>query len=671
MSKFLAAFLFLCYVAGSCLAQNAYYDAKVLIENGWVRFSELTTKKEEILINKQNAEAALSLLFKYLPDADKRQVENETDPVKRFQLYQAAFANNPFINIAGTVQDHPLHELTSSARAAAENTLGSTANMDISTIADGLAKFLVKRTKQELATTFFEKFSDALENEKDLQKIFPSTYSILKVLGSEVYNYQVYLSSLREAFEFDLENFFANGFAWTKSKQGVLIGELKQSSHAKIYAGIKSALFVGRELDRGEHPGSVLNSLTLLHNPKTKNETDSINFSTLDANLFPVLKTVNLFSQSVRSNAGANYWITEKEFTSFNNADFLRSYFGFLYQQLMQDPVRFQRGTSETVLLSDLLKNMGAQVNELQTIVQLFKAQTASIEKHIALIKEAPLRKGSDYASIVRDLSGIMLAAGNSKLLSGTVIFKGSEMITFYSEHVSALWAHIETQSYTSAIFDAYIMLDSAFRKSPNRGTLKSFLKYGTFMAAVASATNSDEVEAAIEAVALPPGSASIKRKTKSNISLNAFVGLSPGYEWKSGNLSNGRATLAVAAPVGIAFSKGWYHDHADQNKYTERGSMSFFISLIDLGAVTAYRFNASNEAALPELTLSNIFAPGLYCIYGFPKSPVSAGLGAQMGPQLRKINDVSATINSDISYSAKAFIAIDIPLLNFHTKSR
>jgi hypothetical protein len=671
MSKFLATSLILFCVAGSCPAQNAYYDAKVLIENGWGRFSELTTQKEEILISKQNAEAALVLLFKYLPDADKRLVENEIDPVKRFQLYQAAFADNPFISIAGTVQDHPLRELTTRARVAVEKNLGSTANMNISNVADGLAKFLVKRTKQELTTTFFEKFSDALENEKDLQEIFPSTYAILKVLGSEVYNYQVYLSSLREAFEFDFENFFSNSFNWTKSKQGVLIRELKQPSHSKIYVGIKSAFYVGRELDRGEHPGSVLNSLTLLYNPKTKNETDSINFSTLDVNLFPVLKTVNLFSQSVRSNTGANYWITEDEFNSFKNADFLRIYFGFLYQQLMQEPVRFQSGTSETILLSDLLKNIATQVNELQTIVQLFKRQTMSIERQIALIKEAPLRKGSDYASVVRDMSGIILAAGNSKLLSGTVVIKNSDLLTFYVEHVSALWAHIEAQSYTSAVFDAYVVFDSAFRKSPNKVTLKSFLKYGTFMAAVASATNSDDVEAAIEAVALPPGSASIKRKTKSNISLNAFVGLSPGYEWKSGSPDRGKATLAVAAPIGIAFSKGWYDDQVDQNKYKERGSMSFFISLIDLGAVTAYRFNASNEAALPELTLSNIFAPGLYCIYGLPRSPVSVGLGAQMGPQLRKLNDVNATIDNNISYSAKAFIAIDIPLLNFRTKSR
>ena len=218
--------------------------------------------------------------------------------------------------------------------------------------------------------------------------------------------------------------------------------------------------------------------------------------------------------------------------------------------------------------------------------------------------------------------------------------------------------------------------------------------KYGNFMALVAKAEDSEQVSAAIEAVALPTGSASIKKKSRFNVSLNAYLG---GYYGKESldiqsSFSNQTSTYGFWAPVGIGASWG----------LNRAGSISAFISIIDVGAITSFRlrnptdtiistaFGSDTTAAignieqLPEITFQNILAPGINIIYGLPWGvPISVGGGLQRGPMLRKINTVTGTIeNGQISNLIKAdfqtsawrwhlFIAVDIPLLNFYTKSR
>src|SRR5204863_2622585 len=81
----------------------------------------------------------------------------------------------------------------------------SIGGLDVTNIADGLAKFLVKRTKEELSIAFFDRFKKIIDSAKDLKTLFPQTASLLDVIGDEVYNYQNYIQNLREAFKEDIE----------------------------------------------------------------------------------------------------------------------------------------------------------------------------------------------------------------------------------------------------------------------------------------------------------------------------------------------------------------------------------------------------------------------------------------------------------------------------------
>lgn len=65
---------------------------------------------------------------------------------------------------------------------------------------------------------------------------------------------------------------------------------------------------------------------------------------------------------------------------------------------------------------------------------------------------------------------------------------------------------------------------------------IKKFSKYGTFAANIANAKNSDDIENAIEAIALPSGSSQIKRQSAFNIDLNAYLGLFGSGNYIGGN---------------------------------------------------------------------------------------------------------------------------------------
>lgn len=180
------------------------------------------------------------------------------------------------------------------------------------------------------------------------------------------------------------------------------------------------------------------------------------------------------------------------------------------------------------------------------------------------------------------------------------------------------------------------------------------------FVNDMALAQNSDDVEKAIEAFALPAGSYSIKRSSIFNVTLNSYPGLLFGEELTmiNGNHANSN-TFGFTAPVGLSVS------FANVN-FLGRSSLGVFVPLIDVGAVTRLRLDGSSDTqTLPDITLKNIFSPGLYITYGIGKTPFCVNLGGQYGPELKRLNDD----NSYQSFRVGLGVTIDIPLFNLYTK--
>lgn len=180
------------------------------------------------------------------------------------------------------------------------------------------------------------------------------------------------------------------------------------------------------------------------------------------------------------------------------------------------------------------------------------------------------------------------------------------------------------------------------------------------FVSDMAVSKDAADVERAIEAFALPSGSFTTKRRSSSNWSVNCYPGILVGGEFSYKPEQKVKSwTIGFTAPIGISWSK----------KTSKGGSVGFFASLIDIGAVTRLRLDDNNATtSLPDFKLKNILAPGIYFSYGFPKTPFSINLGTQYGPDLKEIQtDGSAKFYESVRVGV-GFV-LDIPLLTLHNK--
>lgn len=636
MRYFIVYFFASCFPLGG-ICQSAFNDAKELLPYA----KALSSGKVEIIVDSTNNNQLKSILSNYVGDGeDISTTINDVD-------------ENPFIRINGTIQDNPGFIATTVGQGF--KYLGG---LDVTNFADGLARFMVKRTKEELSVVFFEQFKDELNRQKDLQLLFPSTFSILQTASSEIYNYQKFLPALREAFEYDLDEFLTNTYDWSISSDSTLklLNELKKK--VKLHNAVKLIFYTGRELDHGKHPGDILSEIP---------EQSEINLEALDINLRSYFEVADLFSQSLRSNAEGRYWISKNDIVQFRDKKFIKIYLGLLYQKCPPDLSFIVGGAPKP--FREILKDLANTLNNVEAFTKQFATAAAQLEDGINKIGNKSIEiKGSDYVAISIDLFGLVQHVISTPIIK--TIKPGNEALSqlkFYSRHASFLFAYIQSRAYNAAVYEAYAILDSALVNYSGRGkVLQPFLKYGTFIASVSAAESSEEVSNAIEAVALPTGSARIKREVAWNVSLNGYMGFFYGTENipLSTGAANKAKALGVFAPVGIAVSRGF---HIGKSNF----SASIFGSLIDIGALASYRLKDDELETVPEIKLENIVSPGAYFILGLPKIPISIGYGYQIGPRLREVTATSNTTVENKYERWAGFIAVDIPLINFYSKPR
>lgn len=202
----------------------------------------------------------------------------------------------------------------------------------------------------------------------------------------------------------------------------------------------------------------------------------------------------------------------------------------------------------------------------------------------------------------------------------------------------------------------------------------KNFFRYGTFMADVAAANDATEFQAALNTIALQRGSSQTKRIQASTLELGAYFGLAlsqerlilpPGID--APELEEDVFGAALFVPVGISYS----------TNIGGSKSMSLFASLIDLGAITAFRLESKNSGngnpeieRLPEFELTNIIAPGVHLMYNFPKSPFTLGFGVQDGPSVRKFTLAGDTIERQArSVRTMVTFSVDVPIFRFFSR--
>lgn len=632
----------------------------------------------------------------------------------------------------------------------------SVGNLDVTNFADGLAKFIVDRTKQELNIAFFDKFKEVLNDPKyvDLKTVFPETYAVLMVIDNQIYNYNDYLQALRNAFDRDLSDLPNNLPSIIDNHSAYF------DANPGLKVILQSSFYIAQQVQLKEHPGQMIANYPVdefMGAQKGINQNISASF-----------KTLQLVSKSFKSKTDSlHYWANDSLIKKlFTNDTAVKIYIGLLVQQAKKEDIIFKgKASKELWKIIDSSYTLARGYEEYKNFFRTVSSKVRDIEKAIDALKEInkdslKVEKYHVIAGKALDLMDQLIAVEKMPFFPKDLdIAKNAGIYIYSARTASDIVVDVNRKQYASAIMKTVMLYDTIFHRdavdtfiekeykvmhrekaasmtklkseleeeykkltvqigrnkptvdqekslakiserikdvskfldqikkdSIDKGllkkwgdsirnelsmTIKSLLKYGTFMSAIIDAKTSDDVEAAIESAALPVGSARIKRESTFNIALNAYCGPYMGYErvydldpkWMSASKSTVNS-YGLTAPVGISVSYG-----GNCKRAKNHSSYSLFLSVIDIGAIASFRFNDTLTEVLPTIQLKNILSPGIFFSYGTPKSPISVNAGWQMGPLLRKVDaQMNENTYSDRYGRISLSICIDIPIVNFYT---
>jgi uncharacterized membrane-anchored protein YhcB (DUF1043 family) len=651
---------------GAAMAQNPVSDA-LLLRNHFNASNNSLKRNDSVA----------GILKNYVVKESQSEAE---DVFGEFNKDDEGTDHNPFIEISGSAQ----------ASMALKNLftkgVGAISGVDVTTIADGLAKFIVQRVKQELTVAFFQDFKEKLEEPKyaDLRKLFPQTATLLQTIDKNIYQFSQYMQALRENFIKDLNNLFTTfPQVINQPRYNKIFDDLKIQYLREI---LSCGLYITGSLRNGTNPGVMIENFPIDQDVPFDRATDQ--------NLNGILKTIRLFSMSLRSpEANDNhYWISaDSVWKMVKDPVALKIYMGLIYQGAKQDSIRFSDGKT----LAGYLESIAPKVAEIekygQFVIDLIQ-RVQTLQQYVKELDGKPRadRTTTDYYNLFQNVVNV-LKAGEDFIGIDSLRNKATAVYQKFikaTDNINNLYLDISRKNYSAAIFDLVALYNDLLKPAYEKmnGTVMSavngkeepvalypsfseqLIKYGNFIATVAEAENSDDVAKAIDAVALPVGSASVKKHARFNIALNAYAGPFIGKQKMASDNEEVSAT-GIFSPVGIAFSKG-FNVSQKKDRYM---SVSLFVSLIDIGALTTFRFNKPNDTlgSNVQVKLGQIVAPGANLVIGVPRWPISLGFGGHFLPLLSKVEQDAITLADKKRFRWQAFLAVDIPILNFYNKSR
>lgn len=391
---------------------------------------------------------------------------------------------------------------------------------------------------------------------------------------------------------------------------------------------------------------------------------------------------------------GASQWMSLQQFNEVMDDTLQRKIFlGLLYQRLSAVEGGLHYSTPNLALLATKFMNTVYEIDDARAILHYKKEHNnalgfedyypfiRSIVDMLNVVLETPLGSGEQplterlsQLSDLPDISNESLSLFENIFAEnyGSAIRNVVQLLSITwglrQKDKTALASNLQKDKRRSSVKSSFET--NADAKSDRRGNEKiksAVLTYGTFMANMVEAETPDQVKAAISAVAVPPGSSSLKRNARLNVGVNGYFGLGFHRETLTsdslaGNLRRSGA-FGLSVPVGIALSMGQLQIGKREQ------SFSLFIPVLDLGAVTTYRINQKDlPSDLPKLSFGNLISPGAYLLWNIRKSPFTIGGGAQFGPQLRQVTVDGKRISSSAWRYGLTF-AIDVPIFNLFTQ--
>lgn len=636
-------------------SQTAYYDALFLRSKAEPDLNNKIILKKEV---KQS-------LMQYYPGV----IEDNIDT--------ALLNKNPFFK----------NVFTPKTLQALDNTsfnpfnISSIGGLNVTNFADGLAKFLVNRTKEELSVAFFEQFKKDINKYDELEILFPETKEILNLIDKKIYQFSAYLTELRDAFIIDLNNLAHHiPDALDLDKYSSFFDV---PGRQWIKPVVKSAAFITDGLLRESMVLSAGKFIDTLRSTIDHFFPAQEGAPAWDITINGSVKTIALVSASLRSKDTTRYWLTTDSIKLLVK-DTLRAriYLGLLYAKAGIEKITFSNSRTLQSYMQTFANRYAEYKHILDSLISFSKAMKEA-DLNFQLIRNVKQNKIKDslyryyYASYSSTLKVVDRGLSLIHPFIDVNLRKDVEKYLDVFKTMGEIYLSIKQQKYTSAILYLVSLSDDLIKPKFDPTKSKSYVRfvrklttYGTFIAEIADAENSDQVEKIIAKTVLPTGSSYIKKHSVFNLSLNAYTGIYGGKQRQA--TDNKFASVAgVYAPVGITAS--WGIPRMDRERAP--WSVSLFASIIDIGPLVAFRFTNYNDTLANDVNirLAQIVSPGGHIIIGLPKLPISIGGGFNWSPLITKVEreQLRTQPNDKRPFRWQIFAAVDIPLLNFYNKPR
>ena len=510
-------------------------------------------------------------------------------------------SNNPFLRnemavFASEKSDKSLDDFTD---LISETTSGNSkdynpsalnaANWQASAI-NGLANFMAGRFRQEMFQMSINQMFKQISDEKKsnlIQNIFPKTYGYIKNLygkGNSSY-YTADLLLLRQTAQIDMDQLPAN----IVKNPVMIFPKLKENPE------VTDMLAMSDRIVEFSKEGQSLDKLiTALSNEKYSS----------NSKIQGILNVTDIISQALLNNKenSTSAWVNPAtdlavSKTSLKNPE-IKYFYGLLYQQLVQLPEfnEYLTTSDETVDVAEKIQNLILFVNKLNSTYDYLKSKDYHLQTPAEVINYVDNINQSitSFAKTVEQIPEI-----------NKYYHLSDSTIDISTKYISLVNATLN-KDYTRVVPLLIVNLGNyLYQEDPSVRLL-------TFVAQLATIDKAEDMEALLNAYALPIGSSSIKRHSKFNLTLNGYVGLTGGFETAYGSEQNQtRNNIGLSAPIGLSTT-------------FSNGHLTAFISFIDLGSVVNQRLG-NDYTSYSNLRFEQFFTPGIGLYYNFPKMPISA----------------------------------------------
>lgn len=551
---------------------------------------------------------------------EKAQLKTECYAIlARYNLKGDSLANHPFLN--GLTLDVDTSSLEWNFDKSSVGSAGvSDSKEDIAqgtsvpmnweaAAINGIANFMAGRFKQEVLhmgiDQMFQRIS--LRDSTLVSELFPKTFAHIVELrekGNDAY-YTADLLYLRELVRLDMESLPTT---ITKNLNSIfpsldLTPDLTDG--ITLSAGLIKYASMGVPMDQ------LLNFVS-----------DTSLYSSDTSIVSQVVNVADLLSQAFKDKAGTgrtwvNPLITLPHTGNPNSPIVSKLFYGLLYSQLSEiKPFKlaFEKVTNSTDLvkanqkISKMIQDFSLVVGKMEMIGNVLKENNYEVEN----IRQA--------MTILDEVVDVIQFTSQGLGEIDIRLTKVDSAVQVAHDYLS-FTESVMDKNYRSAIPKLVAIL------SPYSNDNIEMSRALGFLSGLGEINDDEDMEKLLQAYALPIGSASIKRSSRLNLSVNGYVGITGGIERafaldKSNDQD--KANLGLTAPIGISLT------------FAE-GHVTFFASVFDLGSVVNQRIN-NDTTSYTDLRFEHFFAPGAQLYWNFKNTPLSLGAGVTYVPNLRTI---------------------------------